>query len=142
MAVSAGTRNHFSFCRIYGLTIAPEKKWYSLSSQLVGEKVSQFVEGKFFQLFRSEICSVQVDNLWRENGYHVPKFWLKRGRSLRNNFVWPMWGGLIKQSSSECHGFLYSDVFKRVMETVNNVDVGEFGAGSLPGVQAREEWKF
>ena len=39
------------------------------------------------------------------------------------------------QSSSECHGFLYSDVFKRVMEVVNNVDVGELGAGSLPGVQ-------
>ena len=51
-------------------------------------------------------------------------------------------GGLIRQSSSECDGFLYSDVFKRVMEAVNNVDVGEFGAGSLPGVQAREESKF
>ena len=25
-------------------------------------------------------------------------------------------------------------VFKRVMEAVNNVDVGEFGAGSLPGI--------
>ena len=58
-------------------------------------------------------------------------------------------GGLIEQSSSECHGFLYSDVFKRVMKAVNNVDVGKFGAGSLPGVQAhaqtpqiREEYKF
>ena len=48
-------------------------------------------------------------------------------------------GGLIEQSSSECHGFLYSDVFKRVMEAVNNVDVGEFGAGSLPGVQAHAQ---
>ena len=45
--------------------------------------------------------------------------------------------GLIEQSSSECHGFLYSDVSKRVMEAVNNVDVGEFGAGSLPGIQAQ-----
>ena len=25
---------------------------------------------------------------------------------------------------------------KRVMEAVNNIDVGQFGAGSLPGVQA------
>ena len=50
-------------------------------------------------------------------------------------------GGLIEQSSSECHGFLYSDVFKRlgVMEAVNNVDVGEFGAGSLPGIQAHAQ---
>ena len=48
-------------------------------------------------------------------------------------------GGLIEQSSSECHGFLYSDVFKRVMKAVNNVDVGEFGAGSLPGVQAHAQ---
>ena len=45
-------------------------------------------------------------------------------------------GGLIEQSSFECHGFRYSDVFKRVMEAVNNIDVGQFGAGSLPGVQA------
>ena len=48
-------------------------------------------------------------------------------------------GALIKPSSSECHGFLYSDVFKRVMEAVNNVDVGKFGAGSLPGVQAHAQ---
>ena len=48
-------------------------------------------------------------------------------------------GGLIEQSSSECHEFLYSDVCKRVMEAVNNVDVGEFGAGSLPGVQAHAQ---
>ena len=48
-------------------------------------------------------------------------------------------GGLIEQSSSEGHGFLYSDVFKRVMEAVNNVDVGEFGAGSLPGIQAHAQ---
>ena len=48
-------------------------------------------------------------------------------------------GGLIKQSSSECHGFLYLDVFKRVMEAVNNVDVGEFSAASLPGVQAHAQ---
>ena len=47
--------------------------------------------------------------------------------------------GGIEQSSSECHGFLYSDVFKRVMEAVNNVDVGEFGAGSLPGIQAHAQ---
>ena len=45
----------------------------------------------------------------------------------------------MEQSSSECHGFLYSDVFKRVMEAVNNVDVGEFGAGSLPGIQAHAQ---
>ena len=47
--------------------------------------------------------------------------------------------GLIEQSSSECHGFLYSDVFKRVMEAVNNVDVGELGAGSLPGIQVHAQ---
>ena len=45
----------------------------------------------------------------------------------------------MEQSSSEWHGFLYSDVFKRVMEAVNNVDVGEFGAGSLPGIQAHAQ---
>ena len=48
-------------------------------------------------------------------------------------------GGLNEQSSSECHGLLYSDVFKRIMEAVNNVDVGEFGAGSLPGIQAHAQ---
>ena len=48
-------------------------------------------------------------------------------------------GGLIEQSSSECHGFLYSDVFKRVIEAVNNVEVGKFGAGSLPGIQAHAQ---
>ena len=74
MAVSAGTRNHFSFYRIYGLTLSPGEKWYSLSNQLVGRNVSQFVEGKFFQLFRSEICRLQVGNFLRENGDHVPKF--------------------------------------------------------------------
>ena len=47
--------------------------------------------------------------------------------------------GLIEQSSSECHGFLYSDVSKRVMEAVNNVDVGEFGAGSLLCIQAHAQ---
>ena len=30
-------------------------------------------------------------------------------------------------------------VFKRVMEAVNHVDVGEFGAGSLPGIQAHAQ---
>ena len=40
-----GTRNHFSFYRIYGLTLSPGEKWYSLSNQLVGRNVSQFVEG-------------------------------------------------------------------------------------------------
>ena len=48
-------------------------------------------------------------------------------------------GGLIEQSSSECDGLLYSDVFKRVMEAVNNVDVGELGAGSLLGIQAHAQ---
>ena len=33
----------------------------------------------------------------------------------------------------------YGDVFKRAMEAVNNVDVGEFGPGSLPGVQAHAQ---
>ena len=74
VAVSAGTRNHFSFYRIYGLTLSPREKWYSLSNKLVARNVSQFVEGKFFQLFRSEICRLQVGNILRENGDHVPKF--------------------------------------------------------------------
>ena len=74
MAVSAGTRNHFSFYRIYGLTLSPGEKWYSLSNQPVGRNVSQFAEGKFFQLFRSEICRLQVGNFLRENGDHAPKF--------------------------------------------------------------------
>ena len=47
--------------------------------------------------------------------------------------------GLIKQLSSECHRFLYSVVFKRVMEAVNNVDVGKFGPRSLPCEQAHAQ---
>ena len=66
MAVSAGTRNPLSFYRIYGLTLSPREKWYSLSNQLVGRNVSQFAEGKFFQLFRSEICRFPVGNFFRE----------------------------------------------------------------------------
>ena len=73
MAVSAGTRNHFSFYRIYGLTLSPGENGTgrrrlsptSTTSTLLaageredlwhpGSNVSQFVEGKFFQLFRRE----------------------------------------------------------------------------------------
>ena len=138
VAVSAGTRNHFSFSRIYVSTHGPGEKWYSLSSQLVGRQVSEFVKRKFFQLFRSEICRVQVGNLWWENHDHVPKFWFsERTKNVDEPYgitLFGLCGGLIKQSSSECHGFLYLDVFKRVMEAVNNVDIGEFSAASLPGV--------
>ena len=39
--------------------------------------------------------------------------------------------------SSTCDGFLSSDACKRVVETINNVDIGELGDASLPGaVQA------
>ena len=52
------------------------------SSPLVSEKTSG-IQGKmlanlskesFFQLFRREICRLQVGNFLRENGDHVPKF--------------------------------------------------------------------
>ena len=143
MAVSAGTGNAFSLHRIYGSTLDPGKKWYSLSNKLVDRKVSQFVKGKFFQLFPSEICRVQVDNLWRESGDHVPKHWFtERTKNVDKAYritLFGLCGGLIKQSSSECDGFLYSDVFKRIMEAVNNVDVEKFGAASLPGAQAHAQ---
>ena len=54
----------------------------------------------------------------------------------KNYFVWRL-GVLIKQSLSTCDGFLSSDACKRVVETINNVDIGELGDAGLPGeVQA------
>ena len=43
---------------------------------------------------------------------------------------------LFDRSKTTCLG---PDVFKRVMEAVNNVDVGEFAAVSLPGIQAHAQ---
>ena len=37
VAVSAGTRNHFSFYRIYGLTLSPGEKWYRSPSSLADQ---------------------------------------------------------------------------------------------------------
>lgn len=143
MSVRARAPNHVSIHRIYGSTLDPKKKWYNLSSQLVGRKVSQFVKGKFFQLFPSEICRVQVFDLWRQNGDHVPKNWFsEKTKNMEEAFgitLFGLCGGLIKQSSTESDWFLSSDLFKRVMEAINNIYVEEGDTGldtSFPDGQA------
>ena len=45
-------------------------------------------------------------------------------------------GGLIKQSSATCGEFLSSNVFKRVVETINNVDIEELSDERLLSAQA------
>ena len=83
------------------------------------------------ELFPSEICRVQVGELWWENGEHVARHWFQKELLCLAS------GVLMKQSSSTCDGFLSSDACKRVVETINNVDIGELGDASLPGaVQA------
>ena len=57
--------------------------------------------------------------MWRENGEHVLRYWFLERK--------------IKQSSPTCDGFLSSDTFKGVVETINNVDIRELGDASLPG---------
>ena len=137
MALSAGARNNVPLHRIYGTTLSPDKRWYCLSGQLVDRKISQFVKAKFFELFPSEIYRVQVSDLWRENGEHVPKHWFsERTKNVNEAYGITLFGlcrGLIKQSSSTCGGFLSSNVCKRVVETINNDDIEEICDASLPG---------
>ena len=76
-------------------------------------------------------CDLQIRPAVRNSGKNVDEAY--------GIILFGLCGGSIEQSSSESHGFLYLDVFKRVMAAVNNVDVGKFGAGSLPGVQAHAQ---
>ena len=50
-------------------------------------------------------------------------------------------GGMIKQSSAECDGFLSSDVLKRVIETVNKVDVGEYRSHSNAKIEKNKVFR-
>ena len=83
------------------------KKWYALSSISTGRKISQFVKGKFWEAFPSEICHVRLEDLWRENGEDVPPHWFA-SKSLEEGYVISLFGlcsGLIKQYSSQQEGF-------------------------------------
>ena len=102
-------------------------------ASLSKESSSSFFQARF----------VAFNNLWREGGDHVPKHWFtERTKNVDEAYgitLFGLSGRLIKQSLSECDGFLYSDVLKRIMEAVNNVNVEEFGAASLPGAQAHAQ---
>ena len=69
--------NNFSLHQIYGSPLSPGKGRYSLSSQLVDRKASQFVKGKSFELFPSGICRVQTGELWRVNGERSQRIFIK-----------------------------------------------------------------
>ena len=52
-----------------------------------------------------------------------------------------------RQSSSTCDGFLSSDAWKRVVETINDVDIRELGNAAFPAQykllierRNREKW--
>lgn len=126
MALTSRTVSDVPLRRVYSSSLSPGKRWYSLSSQLIGRKVSQFVKGKFFEEFPSEICRVRVSDLWRENGERVPKLWFaEKTKTMDEGYaitLFGLCGGLIKQSSSTSDGFLSSSGFKRVVEVVNNFD--------------------
>ena len=127
MALTAKEASNFSLRRVYGPCLSKGKRWYSLSSHLAGRKVSQFVKGKFFEAFPSEICRVRVDNLWRENGEHVPFEWFST-RNAEEAYVVSLFGlcgGLIKQFSSSDDGFLSSDTFKQIVDSINNLDISD-----------------
>lgn len=103
-----------------------------MSSELVGRKVGQFVKGKFFEEFPSEISRVKIGDLWRENGEHVPFEWFSV-RSSEEAFaisLFGLLGGSLKQSSTKESGFLSSRVFERVVDAINNVDVSDHNVGS------------
>ena len=127
MARIAKEANEFSLHRVYGSQLCQGKRWYSLSSQMVGRKVGQFVKGKFFEVFPSEITRVRIDELWRENGEHVPFEWF----SLRNReeayvvSLFGLVGGLVKQSSTADSGHIASDNFNRIVGAINNLDISE-----------------
>lgn len=145
MALTSKAANDFPLRRVYGLSLSPGKRWYSLSSQLVGRKISQFVKGKFFEEFPSEICRVRVRDLWRENGERIPKHWFaEKTKNTDEAYaitLFGLCGGLIKQSSPTSDGFLSSSSFKRVVDAVNNFDVISEcdGASNLHGSKHHDQ---
>ena len=69
----------------------------------MGRKVGQFVKGKFFEEFPSEISRVKIGDLWRENGDHVPFEWFSV-RSSEEAFaisLFGLLGGSLKQPSTK-----------------------------------------
>ena len=110
-----------------GFIISRGKNWFPLSSQLLGRKVSQFVIVKFFEIFPSEISRVRVADLWRENGEHVPYEWFG-AQNPEEVYVITLFGicsGLLKLSSAADDEFLSSDVFKDIVDKINNLDVDD-----------------
>ena len=135
MARSVKETRDFSLQRIYGSCLSQRKRWYPLSSELVGRKVG--VKGKFFEEFPSEISRVKIGDLWRGNGEHVPFEWFSV-RSSEEAFATSLFGllgGLLKQSSMKESGFLSSRVFERVVDTINNVDVSDHNVGKSPSLK-------
>lgn len=132
MARSAKETRDFSLQRIYGSCLSQRKRWYPLSSELVGRKVSQFVKGKFFEEFPSEISRVKIGDLWRENGEHVPYelFSVKSSEEAFAISLFGLLGGSLKQSSTKESGFLSSRVFECVVDAINNVDVSDRNVSS------------
>ena len=132
MVRSAKEMRDFSLQRIYGSCPSQRKRWYPLSSELVGRKVSQFVKGKFFEEFPSEISRVKIGDLWRENGEHVPLEWFS-GKSSEEAFaisLFGLLGGSLKQSSTKESEFMSSRIFERVVDSINNVDVSDRNVSS------------
>ena len=127
MARKLQTANDYLLQRVFGSGLSREKNWFPLSSQLVGRKVSQFVKVKFFEIFPSEISRVRVADLWRENGEHVPREWFgaQNPEEVYVITLFGLCGGLLKLSSAADDGFLSSDVFKYIVDKINNLDVDE-----------------
>ena len=102
-----------------------------MSSELVGQKVSQFVKEKFFEEFPSEVSCIKISDLWLENGEHVPFEWFSV-RSSEEGFaisLFGLLGGLLKQLLTKESGSLSSRVFERVVDAINNVDVSDYNVG-------------
>ena len=74
----------FFLRQVFGKSFPKGKKWYALSSILTGRKLSQFVKGKFWEAFPSEICHVRLEDLWRENGEDVPPLHIGLHRKASN----------------------------------------------------------
>ena len=126
-----GTRE-FSLQRIYGSCLSQRKRWYPLSSELMGRKVSQVVQGKFFEEFSSEISRVRNGDLWWENGEHVPFEWfsVKSSEEAYAMSLFGLLGGSLEQSSTRESGFLSSNGFERVVDAINNLDVSDRNVSS------------
>ena len=134
---SAKETRDFSLQRIYSSCLSQRKRWYHLSSELVGQKVSQFVKEKFFEEFPSEVSCIKISDLWLENGEHVPFEWFSV-RSSEEGFaisLFGLLGGLLKQLLTKESGSLSSRVFERVVDAINNVDVSDYNLGR--GIAAR-----